>query len=419
MSGREFSVVSEGFELLQSGSQRTAALRPALLVVSAGKKTTFDAVSITQAVEFALVPIDQDSLEVFCTPSMDVDHAAEIFRRFLSGEALRIVWVSEDSIGDQRSIVDTMRRIERKFGRAGLLHIVSRSYPGCLVSVRAVSDILVGTDWTVRLHLRYVPTTITRRPLAGVALTLLELAACHGNRLSFSQTGKDLLDQLVSSSNVFSATDGWHARENAIAYSQFASEFPAYSTVARRLLEFSQIVDADSVADIGCGTGASTLVLRNHLGFGSHIFGYDSSTEMLRVARTRFGSSAAFLPIEEVLDRQHDLIFASAALWQFSRRDIGYIFRHALREGGAFAYNIPSQFERFAPYLCNRLLFEDSIGAHVRSFEGETFEYKSSEAERIAFFNIPIFGGSQSEYVETDRQGGAATQWLMFKVIKG
>jgi trans-aconitate 2-methyltransferase len=126
-------------------------------------------------------------------------------------------------------------------------------------------------------------------------------------------------------------------------YQRFARERarPFHELVARIPTD-----EAVAVVDLGCGTGALTAALARRWPSAA-ILGIDSSPDMIQTARThaseqvafRLGDIGAWRPTPGSLD----VIIANASLqWVPEHAALLTAWAHALDEGGALAFQVPS-----------------------------------------------------------------------------
>ena len=98
------------------------------------------------------------------------------------------------------------------------------------------------------------------------------------------------------------------------------------------------------IADLGCGPGNSTQLLRLRWP-GAEVSGIDNSTEMLTSAKQQNSEQAWVLSdiADWSPDRPYDLVFSNAALQWLGNHDdlIGRLFGF-VAPGGALAFQIPS-----------------------------------------------------------------------------
>lgn len=99
-----------------------------------------------------------------------------------------------------------------------------------------------------------------------------------------------------------------------------------------------------TIADLGCGPGNSTQILRDRWP-NAEIIGIDNSTEMLESAREDFPAHNWVLAdiSDWNPDRHFDLLYSNAALQWVANH--GLLIRELFKTvapGGAFAFQIPS-----------------------------------------------------------------------------
>jgi arsenite methyltransferase len=101
-------------------------------------------------------------------------------------------------------------------------------------------------------------------------------------------------------------------------------------TIRQRAIAALALQPGHSVLDVACGTGLSLALLRERVGDGGQVFGFDHSTEMLAQARTRvtqagwhnvrlFESPAQALALPQAVDAMlfhytHDILRSREAL---------------------------------------------------------------------------------------------------------
>ncbi|MDA8087107.1 MAG: methyltransferase domain-containing protein [Nitrospiraceae bacterium] len=162
----------------------------------------------------------------------------------------------------------------------------------------------------------------------------------------------------------------------------------------RELIRLAQVKAADSVLDIGCGTGKLTLELARLAPKGS-VLGIDPSDEMLRralevsarMANLKFIKSGA----EEMdFEGAFDLAFSNSALqWVKDQRQAARRTYRALRPAGKIAFQMPA-----------------------KDFCREFFEYTSLAIKRLGFerffesFESPWCFASRQEYAGLLKETG-------------
>lgn len=152
---------------------------------------------------------------------------------------------------------------------------------------------------------------------------------------------------------------------NAETYSQFIDlrTRPAKDLLAA----IPDTVQPNIIYDLGCGTGNSTILLKERWPTAK-VYGLDSSDKMLQRARENY-TSIQFLQsnIEEFNPEQKiDLIFSNAALHWLPKHDviIPCIIQH-LNVGGIFAAQIPNNFHMPSHQAIIQILQKNKAWEHL------------------------------------------------------
>lgn len=215
------------------------------------------------------------------------------------------------------------------------------------------------------------------------------------------------------------ADNDWQSLDNAEVYERFASTYPMYKTLSRALLNFTSCENIESAADLGCGTGVSTVLLKKAVYQASVVDGYDSSQPMLRKARQkRRIKNLSYRNVAAIFGRRYDLIISNAAIWQIESSIISACFEDVLNEGGRLVYNIPREIAQSQLiHLVDMEVFKKRVSRLVRSIRTEIFEYSGSIDEAAAFLRIPIF----SKNVPARKLSGFShfvSEWVFIEVTK-
>jgi trans-aconitate 2-methyltransferase len=143
------------------------------------------------------------------------------------------------------------------------------------------------------------------------------------------------------------------------AYQRFRSERdrPFFD-----LLALVQSRPGMRVVDLGCGTGALTLRLHQHLG-AIESLGIDDSTAMLRESHAHASDSLRFqqLDIQDFAPapRSYDLVFSNAALqWVQGHEALFERVTEGLRSGGQLAVQFPANGDHPVHVVAARLAKE-------------------------------------------------------------
>src|SRR3954463_16393177 len=131
---------------------------------------------------------------------------------------------------------------------------------------------------------------------------------------------------------------------DAAQYLRFAGERtrPAVDLLARVPVDSPR-----SIADLGCGPGNSTALLRARWP-DAEIVGVDSSPEMLRDARAS-GVRARFIEADITQwtpDEPYDLVFSNAVLqWIGDHESLVPRLFSFVRPGGVLAFQVPRNYD--------------------------------------------------------------------------
>jgi trans-aconitate methyltransferase len=189
--------------------------------------------------------------------------------------------------------------------------------------------------------------------------------------------------------------DNWSSVANAQAYEKFTQTFGMYERLSRALL--STFVDTSKITkacDLGCGTGVSTLALKKFLNHRADIFGFDSSSAMLNIARGKSDlATVNFLDALPSSDTQFDLIFSNASFWQFKPDEQKQWLTNTLKPGGRIVYNVPVELKDNSKhnYLFDFDGFKATILNEISEFTTVYRTYQGSTSEAVEFLKIPIF----------------------------
>jgi SAM-dependent methyltransferase len=114
--------------------------------------------------------------------------------------------------------------------------------------------------------------------------------------------------------------------------------------VALAAIDRARVESGERIVDIGCGCGATTLMLAERVGSGGHVLGIDVSHSMLARAKARTSSA---LPVEWALadaanypfDATYDLLFSRFGVMFFAEPVRAFAnLQSALRPGGRLAF---------------------------------------------------------------------------------
>jgi trans-aconitate 2-methyltransferase len=139
---------------------------------------------------------------------------------------------------------------------------------------------------------------------------------------------------------------------------------PASDLLARIPLETPK-----RVADLGCGPGNSTALLRARWP-DAEIVGIDSSREMLREARAS-GVAARFIESDIASwmpDEPYDVIFSNAVLqWLGDHETLVPRLFSLVKPGGVFAFQIPRNYDEVCQVLVREAAADPRWAAQLQS----------------------------------------------------
>jgi trans-aconitate 2-methyltransferase len=139
---------------------------------------------------------------------------------------------------------------------------------------------------------------------------------------------------------------------------------PASDLLARIPLETPK-----RVADLGCGPGNSTALLRARWP-DAEIVGIDSSPEMLREARAS-GAAARFIESDIASwmpDEPYDVIFSNAVLqWLGDHETLVPRLFSLVKPGGVFAFQIPRNYDEVCQVLVREAAADPRWAAQLQS----------------------------------------------------
>jgi SAM-dependent methyltransferase len=117
----------------------------------------------------------------------------------------------------------------------------------------------------------------------------------------------------------------------------------AEAAITSAILELAAPREGERVLDVGCGTGTTTLALRERVGAGGAVTGIDVSGPMLAVARARAsGTGVLFVEADAATHAfrpEHDLLFSRFGVMFFADPRLAFEnLRRAAAPGGRLAF---------------------------------------------------------------------------------
>jgi trans-aconitate methyltransferase len=158
-----------------------------------------------------------------------------------------------------------------------------------------------------------------------------------------------------------SAPDSWGEDDNARRYDAFTREFTIYQETSRDLIALATPAADSAVLDLACGTGATTREILAVLGPDGTVTGVDKSAAMLAAAASSVADPrvtwihARAETVGQHLSTPVDAVLGNSAIWQTDLAETAVAVRAVIRDGGRFAFNVPTDF----------LADEDDLGWRV------------------------------------------------------
>lgn len=175
--------------------------------------------------------------------------------------------------------------------------------------------------------------------------------------------------------------DVWNVEQ----YERFAAEREA---PVHDLLKLFQPAPVEHAVDLGCGTGAPTVLLHRHIG-SRDTLGLDSSESMLAKAAAlaipglrferrdieSFSATAAF-----------DVVFSNAALhWVGDHESLFEKLRASLRPGGQLLVQMPTNFDHPSHTVAKALAEQEPYAQHLQGQASRAFVHPSAQYAQWLF----------------------------------
>ena len=141
----------------------------------------------------------------------------------------------------------------------------------------------------------------------------------------------------------------WDSWINAEIYDRFVRDRKVYAWLNRRLVELVDVSRAQSILDLACGTGATTMACLRAMPAGAEVVAIDASEAMVRIARSSIVDPRArfeTMPASEAhrLEETFDRVVCCAAFWQFpSARAVFRALSARVTPGALLAFNVPAE----------------------------------------------------------------------------
>lgn len=168
----------------------------------------------------------------------------------------------------------------------------------------------------------------------------------------------------------------WSDRDVAIAYRQFAENFPMYAATSRDVVARAELSAARLVVDLCSGTGQTTKAILAELPPDGRVLALDGSAAMQSEARQAIHDDR----VEYVLARADELtvpapvdaIVCNSAIWQTDMPATFAAARQALRPGGRLVFNVGPPFVRLPdePFPPRRLEFIELMMRYAKADYG-------------------------------------------------
>ncbi len=169
----------------------------------------------------------------------------------------------------------------------------------------------------------------------------------------------------------------------------------------RELIRLAQVKKADSVLDIGCGTGKLSIELASLASKGS-VMGIDPSEEMLKKARevsAQVPNLRLLKGCAEEMDFEgfFDLAFSNSALqWVKKQHQAAQRTCKALKQGGRIAFQMPAkdfchEFFEYVGLATRRLGFERFFEGFESPWRFVTKEEYAGLLKDAGFSDVKVF----------------------------
>jgi trans-aconitate methyltransferase len=426
MSSTEFRILTPNFNLLDLPISRTTK-KIAFLFINLKAEGEF--ISLQEEVKEVISEIKKEKPELDLIPfdisnncaaldfSDTPDSLNVINKKFFAQEILLFVCAGRLTFRNEQELVLILQGMTNIHMRNGTIILFFNRKDE--VPHRLTNYVLSKTNWSVEVIFGpHFHEEIDRHEHSNIMLRLMDKAVQYQSRLSFSGSIHRYFEDIFGT--IGEGCIGraeWECTANAKAYSKFARTYPMYSELAKNLLNFSIPRNAKSAADIGCGSGISTITLKGLLDREAKITGYDNSDAMLEVAKKETDGEILFRPMNEIFQNRHDYIFSNAAIWQIDHSEIKIVFKDILLPKSTFVFNIPCDFQKGFKYLTNQTLFEDMVGEKVAEFRTSTYCYNGLIDEMRAYLQVPVFRHN-TELPALIPNKIFSTNWLFVAITK-
>jgi SAM-dependent methyltransferase len=146
------------------------------------------------------------------------------------------------------------------------------------------------------------------------------------------------------------APDSWGEDDNARRYDAFTREYAIYQETSRDLIALARPAADSVVLDLACGTGATTREILAALGPDGAVIGVDKSAAMLAMAASSVADPrvtwihARTESVAQHLTTRVGAAVCNSAIWQTDLAETAGGVRAVIRDGGRFAFNVPTDF---------------------------------------------------------------------------
>lgn len=145
----------------------------------------------------------------------------------------------------------------------------------------------------------------------------------------------------------------WLSKISAKKYEYYANKYPMYRKTGQFMVKLANVNKKMTIADLGCGTGITTLEILKKIGNSGNIIAVDFSREMLNIAKKKIRQkNVCFIKsqaekISKIIKSEVDVVLCNSAFWQMNINKALESVHHILKRNGIFIFNFPDQHYKF------------------------------------------------------------------------